>query len=305
MSRRQRCRERKTVPLLVGHTDRHQRLDRAFRVSQRVHERRRLRRVVRDQGMRDRQSGSTRFGELQRLDLPTPQFEGMAHPQRLQTGAERDHGRRRLRLDVVVELLRRPAYRPHVEVPRPSVPGGAYVIEGDAMIRVADLTLNAPVLDVNRDATRAWEVLRVEAEGGDVALVQLEHHRIGMLVVVVGDNQYGVRHRSHPQAMATRMESRNGFLLSIATSSCDKGSGPGQAMTSSTTRSAFTSTWMPRKLSVLHCAWLCVPEHSCALASYLSERPSRTWVSRSPASRTGSVSWSGSGSLVEFIDYSL
>src|SRR5919205_4372432 len=70
-------------------------------------------------------------------------------------------------------------------------------------------------------------------------------------------------------------------------------------MTSSTTTSAFRSTWIPRRLKVLDLAWLCVCEHSCALASYLSERPSRTWVSRSPASSTGLVSCSGSGMLVE------
>src|SRR4051812_16870776 len=76
-------------------------------------------------------------------------------------------------------------------------------------------------------------------------------------------------------------------------------------MTSSTTTSAFTSTWIPRKLSVFDLAWLCVCEHSCAFASYLSERPSRTWLSRSPASSTGLVSCSGSGRVVEFMISSL
>jgi hypothetical protein len=118
----------------------------------------------------------------------------MTDPQGLQAGADRHHGRRGLRLDIVVELLRGPAHRPHVEVARPAVPGGADVIERHAAIGGADLALNAPILDLERDAAGMREVLWMEPEDGYTALVQLDDDGISVLVVVVGDNEDCVRH---------------------------------------------------------------------------------------------------------------
>ena len=197
VSRGQCRRQRQAVAVLIGHADGQQRLDRALRIPQRVDERRRPCGVIGDQRVRDRQPGPARLGELAGLDFPAPEGERMADPQRLQAGADGYDGCRGLGLDIVVELLRGPTDGPLIEVSRPAVPSGADVVEGHSMIGIAELASNAPVFDLDRDAARMREVLRVEAEDGYVSLVQFADDGIGVLIVVVGDDQDCGRHGSH------------------------------------------------------------------------------------------------------------
>jgi len=61
---------------------------------------------------------------------------------------------------------------------------------------LADLAVNAPIADLHRDAARVRELLRMEPEDGDLAPVELLDNRVGVLIVVVRDDQYSGRHGS-------------------------------------------------------------------------------------------------------------
>src|SRR5512143_3268520 len=118
----------------------------------------------------------------------------MTDPQRLEAGTDRYHGRRRLRLHIIVESFRGVTYAPVEQVSRAAEPSGTDIVEGHPMIGIAEFALNAPTLNFYRDATGVREVLWVEAEDGNTASVQFENDGIGMLIVVVRDNQNCVRH---------------------------------------------------------------------------------------------------------------
>ena len=70
-------------------------------------------------------------------------------------------------------------------------------------LSMAVIAVDAPVPDLHRDAARVRELLRVEAEDGNVAPVELLDDRIGMLVMVVGDDQHCGRHDSNPTISET------------------------------------------------------------------------------------------------------
>jgi hypothetical protein len=65
------------------------------------------------------------------------------------------------------------------------------------MIGIAELALNALILNLYRDTTGVREVLWVEPEDGNIAFVQFDDDGIGVLIVVVGNDQDCVRHRLH------------------------------------------------------------------------------------------------------------
>src|SRR4051812_27271602 len=94
------------------------------------------------------------------------------------------------------------------------------------MIGRAQFALNEPILNVYRDTTGVREVLRVEAQDGHTAFRQFENDGIGVLIVVVGDDENCGRHgrtsaildrdggqdfqSCPPSCTSTGMESRNG-----------------------------------------------------------------------------------------------
>jgi len=61
-------------------------------------------------------------------------------------------------------------------------------VEGDPVVAVANLAVDAPVADLHTDATEVRELRRVESENGDRALIELMDDRVGVLIFVVGDD---------------------------------------------------------------------------------------------------------------------
>jgi len=57
-------------------------------------------------------------------------------------------------------------------------------------VHIAELAIDVPAPDLHRDAARVRELLRVKPEDGNITSVELFDDGIGMLVVVVGDNQH-------------------------------------------------------------------------------------------------------------------
>jgi hypothetical protein len=96
------------------------------------------------------------------------------------------------------------------------------------MIGVAQLSVDPPVVDLYRDAAGMRKVLRVKPEDGDIAFVQFADDGIGVLIVIVGDDQDRGSHLFRTSATFDRMESRNRDSCSPSSlpSSCSEGLGP-------------------------------------------------------------------------------
>src|SRR6266849_8441089 len=103
---------------------------------------------------------------------------GLTDPHRSQALAHRYDRRRGLRPDIVVEFFGGQVWGLDELVSRPPKPGGTDIVEGDSVIPRVDFTLNASISNSNRDAARAREVLRLEAEDGHTAFVQLGDDRV-------------------------------------------------------------------------------------------------------------------------------
>jgi hypothetical protein len=75
-------------------------------------------------------------------------------------------------VDIVVEFFGGQvewALRKHVS--GPPEPGGTDIVESDPTIGSSDFTLDASIANINRDAARMREVLRLEAEDGHTAFL--------------------------------------------------------------------------------------------------------------------------------------
>src|SRR5687767_7280126 len=64
------------------------------------------------------------------------------------------------------------------------------------MVCVLDFAFNAPIVNLERDATRVRNVFRVEAKDGDIAFVQFVNNCTRVLIVVVRNDQDRGRHCS-------------------------------------------------------------------------------------------------------------
>src|SRR5919199_4121673 len=106
MTRWQGCRKGKAVSLLVTYAQGDERFDCTCRFSQQPDKGSRLRRIIRDQGLRSLESSFARLDKLERLDVCAPQPVRMADPQRLKAFAEHGQGHHGLRLDIVVRCSR-------------------------------------------------------------------------------------------------------------------------------------------------------------------------------------------------------
>src|SRR5260370_42157249 len=102
---------------------------------------------------------------------------GLTDPHRSQALAHRYYRRRGLRPDIVVESFGGQVGGLGELVSGPPKPGGADIVEGDSVIPRVDFTFDASISNSNRDAARAREVFRLEAEDGHTAFVQFSDDR--------------------------------------------------------------------------------------------------------------------------------